>query len=216
VNRVLRRLRHTIGHDHRRVFFLHHGLFAGLIPGGRRRRGGGQEQRRVKQPNNASTTRNLGGMTRVRPNDDDSLMTRSPPQYLSLLHALAMADPGTCIDCAPDAPLIAGAASSEHSKAEPVSAAANASDYDALNPATFVAPQHPIAPSVTIEFCNRRVLELGLGGCGLTLRRCRWLHRAMWYVTMAHRLSSRSSSRLSGLAQSLCSPSHLLPSTQSL
>ncbi|KAL1742429.1 Rdx family-domain-containing protein [Schizophyllum fasciatum] len=39
--------------------------------------------------------------------------------------------------------------------------------HDALNPATFVAPELPTSTTIIIEFCDR----------------CRWLHRATWTQT---------------------------------
>jgi hypothetical protein len=80
-----------------------------------------------------------------------------------LLLSVIMADPGTCIDCALDAALSDAVVVSQEAQVKPAPAATNGSGESLLDPATFVPPKHPIAPSVTIEFCNRQGTVVGVG-----------------------------------------------------
>ena len=54
-----------------------------------------------------------------------------------------------CVDCVPD-----GVAASAHQPDEDPATGVQ-SQYDPLNPATFVPPKANITPSVIIEFCER-------------------------------------------------------------
>ncbi|PIL36789.1 hypothetical protein GSI_00479 [Ganoderma sinense ZZ0214-1] len=69
-----------------------------------------------------------------------------------------MAEAEVCVDCQPD---------NQQVPAVKVPEPASAIPHNPLDPTTFVAPSPSIAPSVTIEFCDR----------------CRWLHRATWVST---------------------------------
>lgn len=81
-----------------------------------------------------------------------------------------MSDENKCIDCVTE-----GADHNTHTNATDVttpgpsqasSSAVGLVKHNALDRTTFIAPSHPVPYSVTIEFCNR----------------CRWIHRASWYV----------------------------------
>ncbi|KAH9894291.1 Rdx family-domain-containing protein [Cubamyces lactineus] len=67
-----------------------------------------------------------------------------------------MADTVACADCKPD-----GSNPAEQSTLPPQPVTAS------IDPSTFVPPPPDLAPTITIEFCDR----------------CRWLHRASWVST---------------------------------
>ncbi|KAI0080760.1 hypothetical protein K474DRAFT_1672506 [Panus rudis PR-1116 ss-1] len=80
-----------------------------------------------------------------------------------------MADPGTCVECAPaDAQATEPGSPSLRMRQD-----AELKDLESevqehpLDPTTFIPPAPLPAPCITIEFCDR----------------CRWLHRASWVST---------------------------------